>query len=46
MTTKTALVGAIGRDDEVAPVRAFLDGVSSRPALLLDGDMGVPEDAS
>jgi len=46
VTTKTALVGAIGRDDEVAPVRAFLDGVSSRPALLLDGDMGVPEDAS
>ncbi len=34
MTTKTAPIGAIGRDDEVATVQAFLDGVSSRPAAL------------
>jgi hypothetical protein len=47
VTTKTAPVGAIGRDDEVATVQACLDGLSSRPAaLLFDGDIGVPEDAS
>ncbi len=46
MTKKTAPVGAIGRDEEVATVAAFLDVVRSGPAALLpDGDSGVPEDA-
>jgi len=46
VTTKTAPVGAIGRDDEVATVQAFLDGVSSRPAALCSTEKGVLEDAS
>jgi hypothetical protein len=52
VTKETAPVGAIGRDGEVATVAAFLDVVCSGPAallsgraaLLLDGDIGVPED--
>jgi hypothetical protein len=45
VTKKTAPVGAIGRDEEVATVAAFLDVVCSGPAAPLpDGDIGVPED--
>jgi hypothetical protein len=52
VTKKTAPVGAIGRDEEVATVAAFLGVVCSGPAAVLsgpaarlpDGDIGVPED--
>lgn len=42
MTTKSASVAAIGRDEEVAAVGAFLDTVATGPAaLLLEGDAGI-----